>query len=123
VRFLPDTVIHLESAVADTLDKAHRTDDLLPGRATSITERIVPSGRCTSLMVRLSSSSPRSMVSMATEKRARSLSPLTRTREHLSNLLHLIGCEGVLLPKRNAFVPYPPFGRPLFRHAFHSDDF
>src|ERR1700730_14873172 len=80
VRFLPDTAIHLASAVADTLDKAHWTDDLLPGRATSITERIVPSGRCTSLMVRLSSSSPRSMVSMATKKRARSLSPLTRRR-------------------------------------------
>ena len=38
--------------------------------------------------------------------------------EDLSNLLHLIGREGILLPKLNAFVPCPPFGRALFRHSF-----
>jgi Protein of unknown function (DUF2939) len=45
--------------------------------------------------------------------------PLASTaREDLSNSLHLIGRERILLPKLDAFVPSTPFGRPLFRHSF-----
>jgi hypothetical protein len=38
-------------------------------------------------------------------------------REELSNALHLIGRERILLPKLDAFVPCPLFGRALFRHS------
>src|SRR3984893_15594471 len=44
--------------------------------------RIVPLAKATSLTVRLSSSGPCNMVSIATEKRARSLSPWARQPVH-----------------------------------------
>jgi len=73
----PDAVIHFPSAFVDALDKAHRTGGIPLARATSITGRIEPSRRCTSPTARASRSCPCSMVSIAVEKRAKSLSPGT----------------------------------------------
>ena len=66
---------------------------------------------------------PCSMVSIAVEKRAKSLSPGDATiREKVPNPFHLTRREAVPFANLKTFVPGLPFARSLFGHgAFHSD--
>ena len=114
---MPDAVTHFFSAFVDALDKAHRTGGIPLPRATSITGRIEPSRRCTSPTTRASRSCPCSMVSIAVEKRAKSLRDAT-IREKAPNPFHLIRREAVSFANLKTFVPCSPFGRSLFCHGF-----
>src|SRR3981081_1963116 len=122
VGFLPDAVIHFSSAFVDALDKAHRTGGIALARATSITGRIEPLRRCTSPTTRASRSCPCSMVSIAVEKRAKSLSPGTpRSARSPRIRFTRSGVKPSLLPTSRPLFHTRRLGARFLAMAFRSD--